>query len=215
MMRQQASHHRLRHLRILSVLWMLLSAVAPLKAAVFNLTLYNTESAIDENSVSLEGGQSAGDFAQLLFAGPDDMIDEPNIFGNQGDDDQILGTFYIGQGTVGPDSDGHFVVSNFVISDTHIGNRAFVRFWNDILPETSTHYGNSDSFIFPTPDAFGEVYIDIAPLPSSSRITDIPFGAINNQVPEPSSVAFMVVAATMIFAWRRFMHVAIKPTSCD
>ncbi len=176
-----------------------------LRAAVL-MTYFNTEPLLDaDGTTPLQGTLSNGDFIQMLSAGINGVVDPPDEYGGPGGDDALLGILAgVNQTHVGanePPVNHNLGYFNAAASydEIQIGLPVYARFWNNALPWTATHYGVTQVFNLPAPDAFNLAFLDLVPTPDSPRIASIPFtGTAPVAVPEPNGLIFLGIAALLL-----------------
>lgn len=154
--------------------------------ATVDLTLYNSAPLLDSNALTpLQGTLVVGDLLQLIWVGPNGLIDLPGTTGHTGGDDALLHLGHVGAGVPGNPDQGFYVATGILLDNSLVGANAFVRFWNAADAASADHYGNSTIFTLPGGDAFGMAELDFAPLVSSPRVADQLFATA---VPEPGSL---------------------------
>lgn len=117
-----------------------------------------------DNTTPLVGNGLGGnsDYVQLIYSGPDSVIDPPQSDGQPTGDDVLLeaeefpGQFFtvIGEGFPFNPNEGKFLEDFSHNLDT--GARIYVRAWNANDPEDATHYG--DSALYTITNEFGEAH---------------------------------------------------------
>ena len=119
----------------------------------------------DSNNVTPLVGNGLGgnsDYVQVIYSGPDAVIDPPQSDGHTTGDDVLLeteefsGQFFtvIGEGFPFNPNEGKFLEDFKHALDT--GARIYVRAWNASSPENATHYG--DSALYTITNEFGEAH---------------------------------------------------------
>ena len=106
-------------------------------------------------------GTTSGDLVQLIWAGPDSLIDPPYLAGGTTGDDEVVDSTQIGNGypIIFGDANGRFT-KTFQGSQLSTGNWFYIRAWDDsIVVAGQTMYGHSTIFQ-KTDDQFQQVTID-------------------------------------------------------
>jgi hypothetical protein len=142
-----------RLIAFLSFLALLTGGLAQ-SASAGTFEAMSTSGILDVDGVTyLQGNvmELSGDLVQLIWTGPDGVIDAPDSLGRTTDDDSLLGTTFIGYGyPFEPDA------GKFSIIWTHDllapGNIVYIRAWNDsvVVPGQRIDYGNSALYTLAT-----------------------------------------------------------------
>jgi hypothetical protein len=91
-----------------------------------------------------------GDLAQLIWAGPDGVIDPPQSDGAPGDDDQLLQSSSINNELPLPphqQNKGYISLKTYTFDTDDLQNSGtiYIRAWNASTPQTATAYGDSET----------------------------------------------------------------------
>ena len=174
--------------------------------ALITLNAYNTEPLVeDDGFTSLLGDMSNGDLAQLIFTGPDGLIDDPSIFtGLPAGDDVLfsdpLNPFHVGVGQP-VSGTGVFDLFGLQYDDTLAGSLVYVRFWDASTILGADFFGNTQVLALPPGDAFDQAELDFVTVLADPRTADTPF-AISlavNRVPEPSQVVYIMIGCAALW----------------
>lgn len=136
---------KIRRCVSVAVVWMLLTA-----AVVFGQFQAKTFEAFTsigiteaDNVTPLLGTTTGGDLVQLIWVGPDGVIDVPDSLGSTTDDDSLLGTTHIGYGFPFNADQGMFagLFHHDLLAE---GLTVYMRAWNDSIVQPGlTDFGNS------------------------------------------------------------------------
>ncbi len=126
------------------VVTIVINLVSLTGAMAATLEAFSNQGCLDIDGSYLNGNTSAGDLVQLIWTGADNAINPADELGNVTGDDILLGTMYVGYGTItGVTANGRFsrVYSNDALV---IGRKVYIRVWNSpIINGLQDAYGDS------------------------------------------------------------------------
>jgi hypothetical protein len=188
-----------------------------LLGAMIDLTIFNSTPLVDVDGLTLlQGDATTGDLVQLLFAGPDGMIDPASrITGGATGDDILLidplNPFHVGAGQpVG--NTGQFDLSGIQFDDSLIGEFVYVRFWNDPNIQENIFYGNSILLDLPAGDAFGQAELDfVTGLPDPHQVNVLfTFREHLAPVPEPWVLQYALFGVALFWLRNRIRQEQVE-----
>lgn len=123
------------------------AAPAPFDWGSFDSGGSTTYGVYDMNNVTI---LETGDLAQLIWAGPDGIIDPPNCDGTTAGDDQVLDRSSVQNGAPLPPTlrNRGYISSKTYTFDTESpqsGGVVYIRAWNNSNAASATAYGNSST----------------------------------------------------------------------